>query len=72
MPTGTLKKWSELQGFGFITASDGSRDYFVHHSGIKRKPGNASKVNLKIGAKVSFQEQPDPKGTKAVEVEYLD
>jgi len=48
-PTGSVKKWFNKKGFGFITKSDGS-DVFVHHSSIKAQ-GRAS---LEIGESVEF------------------
>merc|ERR1719228_1406219 len=48
--TGTVKKWFEEKGFGFITTQDGS-DYFVHHSVIH---GQGSRKSLDIGESVEF------------------
>merc|ERR1719341_774516 len=48
--TGTVKKWFEEKGFGFITTPDGT-DYFVHHSTLHSE---ASRKSLDIGETVEF------------------
>merc|ERR550534_279173 len=48
-PVGSVKKWFNEKGFGFITKPDGC-DVFVHHSSIRSK-GRAS---LAIGESVEF------------------
>jgi len=50
MATGTVKWFSDEKGYGFITPEDGSKDLFVHHSGIA---GEGFK-SLSEGAKVEF------------------
>jgi cold shock protein len=67
MATGTVKWFSDEKGFGFITPDEGSRDLFVHHTSITAD-GYRS---LAEGAKVSYDEEPGPKGPKAVNVVKL-
>jgi CspA family cold shock protein len=67
MPTGTVKWFSDEKGFGFITPDEGSRDLFVHHTSI----GGDGYRSLAEGAKVSYEEEPGPKGPKAINVNKL-
>jgi CspA family cold shock protein len=67
MPTGTVKWFSDDKGFGFITPDEGSRDLFVHHTGIL---GDGYR-SLSEGTKVSFEEEQGDKGPKAVNVQTL-
>jgi cold shock protein len=67
MPTGTVKWFSSEKGFGFITPDDGTKDLFVHHSGID-SDGYRS---LDEGSKVQFDTEAGDKGPKAVNVKPL-
>ena len=67
MATGTVKWFNNDKGFGFITPDEGSRDLFVHHSGIN-SDGYRS---LPEGARVSYEEESGDKGPKAVNVTRL-
>ena len=49
MKTGIVKRWVADRGFGFITASDGSGDIFVHYSGL-----TGGRRELCIGDEVEF------------------
>ena len=64
MPTGTVKWFSDDKGFGFITPDDGSKDLFVHHSGITGDGYHS----LAEGAKVTYDAESGDKGPKAVNV----
>jgi CspA family cold shock protein len=64
MATGTVKWFSDEKGFGFITPDEGTKDLFVHHSGIAAE-GYRS---LEEGVRVSYDEEPGDKGPKAVNV----
>jgi CspA family cold shock protein len=67
MATGTVKWFSDDKGFGFITPDEGSRDLFVHHTGIIGE-GYRS---LSEGVKVSYEEEQGDKGPKAVNVQKV-
>ncbi len=64
MARGTVKWFSDQKGYGFITPEDGSKDLFVHHSGIK---GEGFK-SLQEGQGVEFEVTSGPKGPQAIEV----
>lgn len=51
MPTGTVKWFNPVKGFGFIQPEDGAKDVFVHISAVER----AGIQNLKEGQRVSFE-----------------
>ena len=60
MASGTVKFFNNAKGFGFITPSDGSKDLFVHVSGVKDE--------IREGDKVSYDVENSPKGLNAVNV----
>jgi CspA family cold shock protein len=62
MAIGTVKFFNSQKGFGFITPEGGGKDVFVHSSTVEA----AGMRSLAEGQRVSFDIQPDPKGTKAV------
>jgi cold shock protein len=64
MPIGTVKWFSAEKGYGFITPEDGSRDVFVHFSGIA---GDGHR-SLDEGQRVSFSSEEGEKGPRAVDV----
>ncbi len=67
MATGTVKWFSDEKGFGFITPDEGGKDLFVHHSAIV---GDGYR-SLQENAKVSYDEEADAKGPRAVNVQAL-
>jgi CspA family cold shock protein len=64
MATGTVKWFNDAKGYGFITPDEGSKDLFVHHSGIA---GTGFK-SLPEGAKVEFEPREGDKGPQAENV----
>ncbi|MGH2703528.1 MAG: cold-shock protein [Actinomycetota bacterium] len=64
MATGTVKWFNEAKGYGFITPDDGTKDVFVHHTGIA---GTGFKT-LQEGARVEFDSRPGMKGPEATNV----
>ena len=61
MATGTVKWFNQQKGFGFILSDDGSRDVFVHISGVER----AGMYDLKEGQKLSFDVVADRRTGKS-------
>jgi len=65
--TGTVKWFSSEKGYGFITPDSGSKDLFVHFSGIE---GDGYK-SLNEGQKVEFEETAGQKGPQASKVRVV-
>ena len=61
MPTGTVKWFNPVKGFGFIVPDDGSDDAFVHISAVEQ----AGLSSLNEGQKVDFELQPGRNGRMA-------
>jgi CspA family cold shock protein len=64
LTTGTVKRWMDRSGYGFITTEDG-KDVFVHNSDIQ------GKNSLKVGEKVEFEITEGPKGPRASNVKSV-
>ena len=62
MTIGTVKFFNTSKGFGFIAPEGGGKDVFVHATAVEA----AGMRSLNEGDKVSFDTQPDAKGSKAV------
>jgi CspA family cold shock protein len=67
MAIGTVKFFNSAKGFGFIAPEGGNKDVFVHASAVEA----AGLRTLSEGQKVSFDVQPDPKGSKAVNLKAI-
>jgi CspA family cold shock protein len=62
MTIGTVKFFNTSKGFGFISPEGGAKDVFVHATALE----DAGMHSLAEGQRVSFDIQPDAKGSKAV------
>jgi cold shock protein len=62
--TGTVQRFMDDKGFGFIKPDSGGKDVFVHFSAI----GGAGFKTLQQGQRVEFEIVDDPKGPRAANV----
>jgi len=62
MTIGTVKFFNTSKGFGFIAPEGGGKDVFVHASAVEQ----SGMRSLSEGQRVSFDIQPDARGSKAV------
>jgi len=60
MNNGTVKFFNETKGFGFISPDDGSKDVFVHVSGLND--------DIREGDTVTYEVEEGKKGPNAVNV----
>ena len=67
MATGTVKWFNTTKGYGFIQPEGGGKDVFVHASAVEM----AGMRSLAEGQKVSFDIQPDARGSKAVNLKAV-
>jgi len=61
MTTGTVKFFNTSKGFGFIAPEGGGKDVFVHVTALEA----AGIRSLSEGQRVTFDIQPDARGSKA-------
>ena len=63
MPTGTVKWFNPVKGYGFIEPQDGSKDVFVHISAVER----AGLSSLSEGQSVEYELQRGQNGKSSAE-----
>jgi len=68
MASGTIGRYFDQKGFGFIKPDAGEKDLFVHITEVKTE-GISS---LTEGQRVTYEEIEGQKGPKAVNVEIVD
>ena len=64
MAQGTVRRFSEEKGYGFISPDDGGEDLFVHYTGIE----GAGFRSLEEGEKVTYEVTRGRKGMQAQNV----
>ena len=67
MAIGTVKFFNTSKGFGFIAPDGGGKDVFVHATAVEL----AGMRSLTEGQKVSFDIQPDARGSKATNLKAV-
>jgi CspA family cold shock protein len=65
MTIGTVKFFNSSKGFGFIAPEGGGKDVFVHATAVEMAGMNS----LAEGQRITFDVQPDAKGSKAVNLQ---
>ena len=68
MPTGTVKWFNNVKGYGFIIPETGGNDVFAHYSTIQME-GYRS---LKAGQTVQYEAVEGPNGLQTSGVKSLD
>ena len=64
--SGKVKWFDDVKGFGFITSDDGTKDIFVHFSGITGQKGRKS---LADGEAVEYEIAQGTRGPQAENVQ---
>jgi len=66
MATGIVKFFNTTKWFGFITPEDGTKDVFVHISGLQEG------TSITEGDTVKYETEEGQKGINAINVEKID
>ncbi len=68
MPTGRIKWFSPVKGYGFIAPDDAGEDVFVHYTGLD----DGVREHLSKGDRVAYVLKDGEKGPKAESVRNLE
>lgn len=68
MPTGTVKRFNKIKGYGFITPDDSKNEVFVHFSEIQA----SGYKELKEGQRISYTLSHGDRGDFATQVAVID
>src|SRR6516162_5267427 len=67
MATGTVIRFDEIKGYGFISPSDGGEDIFVHANELIDRG-----LRVTAGSQVEFRVVEGDRGLKAYDVRVID
>jgi CspA family cold shock protein len=67
MSIGTIKFFNAGKGFGFVTPDGGGPDIFLPSASVT----SSGLAGVKPGQRVTFEQAPDPKGTKIVSLKVI-
>ena len=63
---GTVQRWLDGRGYGFIKPDEGGDDIFVHHTEIR------GAYSLREGQRVEFDVQRTDRGLRAINVKLIE
>ena len=63
---GTVKRWLDQKGYGFIKPEEGEDEIFIHYSEVKNS------YDLKEGQEVEFEVETTDKGPRAVNLNVVE
>ena len=67
MPTGKIKWFKTVKGYGFIGQDDKAKDVFLHVSGLAK----IGLTDINIGQKVSFELEEKKGKISAIDIKLL-
>jgi CspA family cold shock protein len=68
MPTGTVKRFNKIKGYGFISPDDSENEVFVHFSAVEM----AGYKELKPGQRISYTLEKGERGEFASNVKLIE